>query len=163
MRYLVMLWAACAVLFCSVPAKAETDLFSLSAGYFDINDDKGASDFRLEYRWDHELLWVIEPWAGLEVTTEGALYGLGGLLADIRVGDSFMITPSFGAGLYHDGDGKDLGHAVQFRTQLELGWEFDNSSRLGVAYSHISNASLDDRNPGAEILGLYYHIPIDWF
>ncbi len=35
-----------------------------------------------------------------------------------------------------------------------------NGSRLGLAFGHISNAGLDDDNPGTEILNLYYHIPV---
>jgi len=142
------------------PAKASDDLLSIGVGYYDINDNEDAADFRLEYRWDKPLFWGIEPWVGAEVSTDGAIYGLGGLLADIQVGDNFLITPSFGAGLYEDGDGKDLGNTIQFRSQIELGWEFDNASRLGVAFGHISNAGLDNRNPGTEILNLYYHVPV---
>lgn len=146
----------------TMPAKA-SDLLSLGVGYYDINDNEEAADFRLEYRWDEPLAWVIKPWAGAEVSSDGAVYGLGGLLADIKVGNGFLITPSFGAGLYSDGDGKDLGHVVEFRSQLEMGWEFQNQSRLGIAFGHISNAGLDDKNPGTEILNAYYHVPVDWF
>lgn len=163
MKYTSLFLVALILLGFSVPAKAQGDLVSLGIGYYDINDNEEAADFRLEYRWDKELLWVIEPWVGGEVTSEGAVYALGGLLADIQVGDNFLITPSFGAGLYGDGDGKDLGHVVEFRSQIELGWEFENSSRAGVAFGHISNAGLDNKNPGTEILNFYYHVPVDWF
>lgn len=147
-----------------VTARAGDDLLSFGVGWYDINDDYGAVDFRLEYRWDKELIWVIKPWAGIEATSEAAFYGVGGLLADIKIGNGFLITPSFGAGLYADGDGKDLGHVVEFRSQLEMGWEFDNATRLGVAFGHISNAGLDDSNQGTEILNIYYHVPVgDWF
>ncbi|MCB9991405.1 MAG: acyloxyacyl hydrolase [Rhodospirillales bacterium] len=151
------------LLFAAAPAKAEGDLLSLGIGWYDINDNEGATDFRVEYRWDRPLVWVIEPWAGGEVTSDGAVYGVAGILADIQAGDGFVITPSFGAGLYGDGDGKDLGNTIEFRSQLELGWEFQNSSRVGVAFGHISNASLGDRNPGTEILNVYYHVPVEWF
>lgn len=154
--------AVCAF-FLSQPALAQSDLVSIGVGYYDINDNEEAVDFRLEYRWDSPLVWVIEPFAGVEFTTDAAFYALGGLLADIQVGDHFLLTPSFGAGLYADGDGKDLGHVVEFRSQLEIGWEFDNATRAGLAFGHISNAGLDNKNPGTEILNLYYHIPVDIF
>jgi lipid A 3-O-deacylase len=83
-------------------------------------------------------------------------------LGDWRIGERFLITPSFGAGLYHDGGGKNLGHTIEFRSQLEIGYEFDDKSRIGLAGGHISNAALSDRNPGTEIINLYYHQPIDW-
>ncbi len=160
MKNLCILISALFLLTYSFAAKAAGDLLSIGVGYYDINDNEDAADFRLEYRWDNPLLWVIEPWAGAEITSDGAIYGLGGLLADIQVGTGFLITPSFGAGLYADGDGKDLGHVVEFRSQLELGWEFSNSHRLGVAGGHISNAGLDEKNPGTEYLNVYWHIPV---
>ncbi|MDP6622047.1 MAG: acyloxyacyl hydrolase, partial [Alphaproteobacteria bacterium] len=60
---------------------------------------------------------------------------------------------------YHRGQGKDLGHWIEFRSQLELAYRFDDRSRLGVSLSHISNASLDDNNPGTESLMLNYAVP----
>ena len=145
----------------STPAIAQSDLVSLGVGWYDINDNEGAADFRLEYRWDKELLWVIEPWAGLEASSDGAVYAVAGILADMRIGDNFLITPSFGAGLYGDGSGKDLGHVIEFRSQVELGFELDNLSRIGIAAGHISNAGIGDSNPGTEIVNLYYHIPVN--
>lgn len=147
----------------STPAQAEEnkDLVSVSAGYYDINDNEEAADFRLEYRWGTPLFWEIKPFAGLEATSDGAMYGLGGLLIDFDVADSIIITPSFGAGAYSDGSGKDLGHTVEFRSMIEVGYEFENESRASIGFSHISNASLDDNNPGTEVLSLYYHFPVN--
>ena len=162
-KHTSLLLVALIILGFSTPAKAGGDLLSLGLGYYDINDNEEAADFRMEYRWDSPLLWVIEPWAGAEVTSDGAIYGLGGLLADIKIGSGFLVTPSFGAGLYYKGNGKDLGHIIAFRSQLEMGWEFENSSRIGIAGGHISNAGLDNKNPGAEYLNLYYHIPVGGF
>ena len=83
------------------------------------------------------------------------------MLVDVYFGKRVVLTPSFGAGLYAEGSGKDLGHAVEFRSQIELSYRFDNRSRLGVAFSHISNASIADDNPGVEILNVYYSLPLD--
>lgn len=143
----------------SNPALADDDLVSLGIGYYDINDNEDAVDFRVEYRFGIPILWHIKPWLGAEASSDGAAYGLGGLLLDLIIADKFLITPSFGAGFYHDGDGKDLGHTIEFRSQIELGYKFNNQSRIGLAFGHISNAALADRNPGTEILNLYYHIP----
>ncbi len=146
----------------AAPAWAEEpDLLSIGAGWYDINDDKGAADFRLEYRPDWQFLWHLKPWAGLAATSDGAVYGAGGVLVDFVIGRRLVITPSFGAGLYANGGGKDLGHVVQFRSQLEIGYRFDSGSRLSAAVSHISNASLDATNPGTEIATIYYHLPLD--
>jgi hypothetical protein len=165
----------------------ETDdpaLVSLSIGYYDQtlfdpgigflrvspdkNKHKEAVDFRGEYRPALSFVPWIEPWAklkpwiGAEGTSDGALYVLGGILFDIPIGP-LVLTPSFGAGLYTAGAGKVLGHPVEFRTQLELGYVFENRSRVSLAYSHISNANLDELNPGSNIISVYYHVPLGWF
>lgn len=142
-------------------AARDPALIAFGLGYYDINQrDDEAADFRLEYRSDLAL-WLIKPWAGLEATSDGALYGVAGLLADLPLGEHVVLTPGLGAGAYRDGGGKDLGAVVEFRSQIELAWRFADASRLGLAFSHISNASLGDDNPGAEILTLYYAIPVE--
>ncbi len=154
------------VLLAAAPAAAQDGaadpaLIALGVGIYDVAQrDDAAADFRLEYRSD-VALWLIKPWAGLEATSDGALYGVAGLLADIGLGRRVVLTPSLGVGAYHDGGGKDLGAVLEFRSQLELAWRFDDTSRLGLAVSHISNASLGKDNPGTEILSLYYAFPLD--
>ncbi len=145
-----------------VPARAADPAFvSLGAGYFDISkQDDGAADVRLEYRHDGKL-WIFKPWAGIEATSDGAFYGGAGILLDVFFGRRVVVTPSLGAGYFEEGDGKDLGHELEFRSQIELAYRFDDRSRLGLAFSHISNASLGDNNPGAEILSLYYSMPLE--
>lgn len=151
-------------------AASDPDLVSFGAGYFDVlkNEPRNrAADFRLEYRFGESLLSDIEqyvsirPWVGAEITSDGGVYGAGGLLFDFEVG-SFNFTPSFGAGLHYDGDGKQLGSFWEFRSQAELSYRFDNDSRIGIAFGHISNAGLSKDNPGSEILTLYYHVPSSW-
>ncbi|HCP00624.1 MAG: deacylase [Alphaproteobacteria bacterium] len=148
------------VSFCVSAAHADDpDFLVLGGGWYDWNDNEGAADLRLEYRHDYKLLGFAKPWFGIEATSETAIYGLGGILVDLYFGRRWVFTPSFGAGAYSDGDGKNLGHTVEFRSQLEFGYRFDNRSRISLAVSHISNASLDDNNPGTEIATVYYHIP----
>lgn len=149
---------------------ADPDLVSFGIGYFDVlkNEPRNrAADFRLEYRfgdslWSDVRDWVnIRPWVGAEITSDGGVYGVGGILFDIPLG-SFTFTPSFGAGLHYDGDGKQLGSFWEFRSTAELSYRFENDSRLALAFGHISNAGLTKDNPGSEILTLYYHVPANW-
>jgi hypothetical protein len=144
-------------------ADDDPDFLSLGAGWYDFNDDRDAVDFRVEYRSDLKMLGFLKPWVGFEFTTDRAAYGVAGILTDVYFGRRLVLTPSFGIGAYADGDGKDLGHTVEFRSQLELGYRFDDWSRIALAVSHISNASLGDDNPGTEIATVYYHIPIRVF
>ena len=143
------------------PARAEDPAFvTIGIGGYDATQrDDQAIDFRLEYR--HKKVWLFKPWAGVEATSDGAVYGVAGLLIDIFFGRRIVFTPSFGAGLYHDGGGKDLGSAIEFRSQVELAYRFNDRSRLGIALGHISNAGIGDRNPGTEIINVYYSIPFE--
>ena len=144
----------------ALPARADDPAFlAFGAGYFDINDDKEAAEFRIEYRGGKKL-WIFKPMVGGMATSDAAIYGYAGVNVDLFFGRRFVLTPNFAAGFYHDGDGKDLGHSAEFRSGLELAYRFDNRSRLGLAFHHISNASLDDNNPGTEILAIVYSLPL---
>ena len=130
------------------------------AGLYDVIDQEAESlDLRFEYRWGISL-WALRPWAGLEFTADGALHAVAGVLADIGIGSRWIVTPGAGAGLYDEGNGKDLGDPVEFRTQIELARRFAGDNRLAIALSHISNAGLGDANPGTEVLTIYYSIPL---
>ena len=59
------------------------------------------------------------------------------------------IIPSFTPGLYGEGNGKDLGHILEFKSEVQLSIDIFSNSELGFSYNHISNASLGDKNPGA--------------
>ncbi len=136
-------------------------VFSAAVGWFDlVQDDDQAVDFRLEYRHGEDFLF-LKPWGGVEVTTDGSVWGGIGVLVDVVFFEDIVVTASIAPGLYEEGDGKDLGSTFEIRSQIELGYQFENLSRVSLGFSHISNASTDDDNPGAEVLSLYYHLPLD--
>jgi hypothetical protein len=148
--------AAAQVAFNETPA-----VISGGIGWYDLVDSEDeAVDFRLEYRHGDDFLW-LKPWGGVEVTTDGSVWGGVGVLVDFTFFDKVVLTGSFAPGLWSRGSGKDLGHVVEFRSQVELGYQFENQSRISLGFSHLSNAHLDDENPGVEVLNLYYHLPLD--
>lgn len=158
-------WVALAV--SGGPAAAQVEVSETPAvlsggvGWYDlVQQDDEAGQFRLEYRHGEDFLW-LKPWAGLEANWDGSVWGGIGVLVDITFFDSVVLTGSFAPGLWAQGNGKDLGHVVEFRSQVELGYQFENQSRLSLAFSHTSNADLDSTNPGVEVLSLYYHLPLD--
>lgn len=155
--------ATLAMLIMAVPAQAqEPDFLSVGAGYYDLFDDQAAGEARLEYRFDEERrLWVFTPFVGVMATTDAATYGYAGIGVDVFFGPRWVATPTFAAGIYGNGDGKDLGNAVEFRSGLEVAYRFDDRSRLGLSFTHISNAGIGDRNPGVESLVLMYSVPFD--
>jgi lipid A 3-O-deacylase len=136
------------------------NLLALGIGGFDIvRFNEPAADVRLEYRHGQGI-WIFKPWLGLEATSAGTVYGVGGILSDFALGRRIVVTPSIGIGAWYRGGGLDLGSVVEFRSQLELAYRFDDEQRLGVAFSHISNAGIGNHNTGVEIATLYYSMPI---
>jgi lipid A 3-O-deacylase len=145
----------------TVPARAEDpDFLSLSLGVHDVHDNRTAAEGRLEYRSDIDIS-VFRPFTGFMMTNDSAMYGYGGVFIDLFFGRRFVLQPSFAVGAYSKGSGKDLGHWIEFRSQLEFAWRFDDRSRLGLSVNHISNASLSDNNPGTESIVLTYALPFD--
>jgi len=140
----------------------DPDALAFSAGAFDINDDKTAAEFRVEYRTDWRR-YILTPMVGLMANSDGGFYGYGGVFIDIYFGRRFVGTPNFAVGGYRQGGSKDLGSTIEFRSGIEFAYRFDDRSRLGIAFHHISNASIDDNNPGTESLVLTYSIPLARF
>lgn len=141
----------------------DPDFISFGTGWFDFNrqKDQGA-EFRVEYRSDYKIPYIqAKPFAALAGSTSGHGFVGAGILWDVYFGNRFVVTPSFAPHLW-EGDDKrlDMGHTIEFRSQLEFAYRFDNRSRLGLAISHYSNAGLGDKNPGTETLTVYYSIPL---
>ncbi len=134
---------------------------TVSAGYFDINRQKDeAVELSLEYRSDWQLWW-FKPFAHAAYVTNGMSFVGAGILIDLQVGDNWIVQPSI-APTYWSGktDELDLGHEIEFRSRLEVAYRFPDKSRLGLSFSHSSNASLGDSNPGTESLMLNVSIPL---
>jgi hypothetical protein len=131
---------------------------TVGAGVFDVFHDQQAGDFKLEFRADR--LGFIEPLAGIEATTDGATYVYGGFNIDILIGRRIVFSPGFAVGYFSHGSGKDLGARTEFHSGAEVSYRFDDRSRLGLALHHISNAGITEHNPGTEILGVTYSIPV---
>lgn len=138
----------------------EKSFLTIGGGYYDINDSEDATELRLEWK-GRKFIWGVKPIVGLMATTDAAIYGYAGIGWDLYFGRRIVATPSFAAGAYRDGKGKDLGSVVEFRSALELAWRFDNDTRLGLMFYHLSNASISSNNPGTEVLSLGLSVPLN--
>ena len=94
------------------------------------------------------FLGKLSPITGGFLTEKSAFYLYTGVQAEYELG-FLTITPSFAPGYYNYGDGKDLGSPLEFKTEVQMSFDISDSSHLGMSYNHISNASLGDKNPGA--------------
>jgi hypothetical protein len=122
-------------------------------GMFDFSDDtQAAGVFGLQHQNDdlfrNSFLGKLSPITGGFLTENNAFYLYTGAQAEYDLG-LFTITPSFAPGYYNSGDGKDLGSALEFKSEIQMSLNLSNSTEFGMSYNHISNASLGDKNPGA--------------
>ncbi len=99
---------------------------------------------------------TIRPWMNVETGTDGQASGMSGVLIDVPFG-SFVFTPSVGAG-YVNRTTSDSTASMEFRSQLELGYEFENKSRFTLGYSRITTGGNENRDP-TNVFGMYYRLP----
>ena len=130
--------------------KTELNFFT---GMFDFSDTKQASGLLgLQHQNDElfrdSFLGKLSPITGGFLTEKSAFYLYTGAQAEYDLG-LFTITPSFAPGYYNSGDGKDLGSVLEFRSEIQMSLNLSDSTEFGMSYNHISNASLGDKNPGA--------------
>ena len=155
--YIKILSAVILTLF-SLTVSAEENVsehqYNFYTGNFDFSDDKQKA---ILFGFQHQnenlerntFLGNASPITGGFITENSAAYVYTGVEWNYVMGDKIKFTPSFAPGFYHEGDGKDLGHALEFKTEVQLSYSISESTNLGMSYNHISNASLGDKNPGA--------------
>ena len=127
--------------------------FNVYSGMFDFSDDgKRSSLIGIQHQNENlnrdTFLGNLSPITGVLITSDNAGYVYTGFQAQYKIG-ILNITPSFTPGLYHEGDGKDLGHMLEFKSEVQLSLDLSKNTELGFSYNHLSNASLGDKNPGA--------------
>lgn len=158
---------ACALATVPTLADAKDPAFvSFGAGTYDWNRQKDEGiEVRVEYRHDKKYLGFFKPFVAVAATNSSSSFFIGaGVLADIYFGKRWVVTPSFAPHYYKGGNAKlDLDYALEFRSQVELAYRFDDRSRIGMAVSHYSNASLGKTNPGTESAHIYYSMPVNFF
>ena len=133
--------------------KNSNNALSIYSGMFDFSDDgKRSTLIGIQHQNENlnrdTFLGNLSPITGALITGDNAGYIYTGIQAQYKLGN-LNITPSFTPGLYHEGDGKDLGHILEFKSEVQISLDLFKNSELGFSYNHISNASLGDKNPGA--------------
>jgi lipid A 3-O-deacylase len=141
-------------LFFSVVHSEESDTkYNVYSGMFDFSDS-GKKSTLVGFQHQNEdlnkdtFIGNISPVTGAMFTADSAAYIYTGVQAQYRLG-KINFTPSFTPGLYSKGNGKDLGHIIEFKSELQVSLDLPDSSQLGFSYNHLSNASLGTKNPGA--------------
>ena len=133
--------------------KDQNTEFSFFTGMFDFSDNGKRSTLIGFQHQNTDLnrdtfLGNLSPITGLMFTADSAAYLYTGVQAQYSLG-ALNIIPSFTPGLYNKGDGKDLGHLLEFKSEVQISLNLFQNTQLGISYNHLSNASLGDKNPGS--------------
>lgn len=157
-KWTAVAWAATMLalgLVASAPAAAQGARVAVGVTAFDVFDatTRGA----LTIGWEGgELpgLWSIRPALQLIARPQDNWYlGVGGV-REFALAETWSWGLGAGAGVYHQGGGKDLGQPLEFHTRAYLGWRLAPGQQVRLAIEHISNADLGKINPGVELLSL---------
>ena len=129
---------------------------SFYTGTFDVIDKEGddqTSLFGIEHKnsdlFRDTFLGKFKPISGAFITGDNSVYLYTGIEAQYGVGP-VKILPSFSPGYYEKGEGKDLGSVLEFKSEIKLGFDIFENSKLSYSYSHISNNDWGDVNPGTD-------------
>ena len=135
--------------------QGENDI-SIYTGTFDVIDKEGDDQttlFGIEHKnpnlFRDTFLGKFKPVTGGFMTGDSSIYLYTGVEAQYGIGP-LKILPSFAPGYYEKGDGIDLGSVLEFKSELKVGIDIFENSKLSYSYSHISNYDWGDTNPGTD-------------
>jgi lipid A 3-O-deacylase len=146
------------IIFTLSPLKADEsgNEISFFTGTFDVIDKEGddkTSLFGIEHKnpdlFRDTFLGKFKPVTGGFITGNNSAYFYTGIEAQYGLGP-LKILPSFTPGYYEKGDGKDLGSVLEFKSELKVGLDIFENSKLIYSYSHISNNDWGETNPGTD-------------
>ena len=135
--------------------EGNTDI-SFYTGTFDVIDEEGddqTSLFGIEHKnpdlFRDTIIGKFKPVTGGFITGDSSVYLYTGIEAQYGIGP-IKILPSFTPGYYEKGDGKDLGSMLEFKSEIKVGFDIFENSKLSYSYSHISNNDWGETNPGTD-------------
>jgi len=128
---------------------------AIFAGVFDTDASNPSIEAGLEVR--RLSYWRgLGFMAGLTATDESSVWVYAGARYDLTDRSAWTIAPGFAVSLYEQGDGKDLGQPLEFRSSIEVGRRVSEELRVGLIFYHLSNASMKEVNPGSNSLVLSF-------
>ena len=130
--------------------------YNFYVGTWDTIDKEGDDKSKL-YGLEHKnenlfrdtFLGKFSPVSGGFLTAKKSMYLYTGVQAEYKLGP-LNIIPSFAPGYYKQGDGKNLGSVLEFKSELKFDFDIFKNSKIGYSYGHISNNDWGDINPGVD-------------
>jgi hypothetical protein len=137
----------------------------LFLGTVDAFREQQDTQYGFEYQFANGISrYDFKPFIGTLRTRESSHYlytGLSRLSKFTHSETGFALSLSLGPGIYMHGGGEDtdLGSPFEFRSSIGLLWMFADGTRIGAHFAHISNASIEELNPGTELITITYELP----
>ena len=144
MKFKLLIYLFISVLtFSYVSADQGENDISIYTGTFDLIDEEGddkTSLFGIEHKnpnlFRDTFLGKFKPITGGFVTGDSSIYLYTGIEGQYGIGP-LKILPSFAPGYYEKGDGKDLGSVLEFKSELKVGLDIFENSKLSYSLSLI--------------------------
>ena len=131
---------------------------SISGGAVVFDGEHISEEAYLKYEFG-QTRGPFQPTVGVAITGDGDTWaGVGASYT--KQWDHFYVQLSGSAGLHFTQNGPDIGSTVEFRSEAEIGYEWDNGIRLGMFVDHRSNAGLSATNPGLETIQVRLSFPL---
>ena len=160
---LVLLVAPVDVLLAAGAPRADAEPAMVSFGVTDLRLHDGLDwphGVALQFRFRPLRAYRLRPSLGIEAARDGETLVYVALERDFAAGPRWILTPGLGVGSFRDGAMVELGSSLQFRSALALSYRLQNQWRIGLAFSHLSNGGVAERNPGTEELSLTVSMPL---
>jgi len=149
--------AALAVSLLAGPALAQDSALSFALGY----NSNGSTEGYLGWR-GAALRHGVQPVVGASFSTRSEGWVGAGLAYTWRArANPGFVRVAVMPGLYRQGNGRDLGGAVMFRSSLEVGMAMRAGGELSLGVAHRSNAGIYRRNPGMNTIFLGYSLSLN--
>lgn len=142
--------------------KSAPPYLDVAIGHVDAIDNEVDEPgvFKLEYRFRPiAKWWNLVPAIGAARSEAGASFIFTDFKKDFFLTGDWVLTASFGVGIFDDGVDVKLGNELEFRSGIKISYLFENDIRVGLALFHLSNGGLGDVNPGTEPAFVSVSIP----
>ncbi|WP_119395645.1 acyloxyacyl hydrolase [Salinibius halmophilus] len=153
-----------AVLLLLLPALCSATNTGVFLGSYDVARNNQDSQYGVTVELPQSLTAAnFRPQIGILRSRYASHYVFAGILRRSTVfqrASTPYLELNFAPGLYFFGNQNDtdLGYWLQFRSGIEVGYRFSDQTKIGLAFHHLSNASLAEPNPGTETLSVHYRV-----
>lgn len=136
-------------------------IFCIGGGYLDGGSKYSGGVLQVEYKWGKYFWHRWRPQITLMIPELRSIFLGLGIGWECHLTKRITLIPSFSPGFYYQGSGRNLGFPVEFRSAIELSYQINDKSWVGLQASHISNAHLGNKNPGINAFVLTFAFSIE--